>query len=187
MARVMRMSDREDLLLDTALRVLAERGPRGLTHRAVDAAAGLPPGSTSNGFRTRRALVEGIASRLEQLDRQLYAGLPAATPADARQFADRIAALVAQLVGPEVAPLTRARMMFAFDDGVDLSPQHDALMDTLSGMLGELAISDPDGTARRLADYLDGLMLHTLTLPNRAFDQNETADTIVALVNGAPS
>ncbi|HLL33473.1 MAG TPA: TetR/AcrR family transcriptional regulator, partial [Streptomyces sp.] len=48
---------RADLVADTALALLAERGMRGLTHRAVDEAAGLPQGSTSNVARTRQALL----------------------------------------------------------------------------------------------------------------------------------
>src|SRR5262245_42599709 len=53
------MKSRELVLLDAAIEVLAERGTRGLTHRAVDARAGLPLGSTSNRFRTRNALLGG--------------------------------------------------------------------------------------------------------------------------------
>ncbi|MFB8776053.1 TetR/AcrR family transcriptional regulator [Streptomyces broussonetiae] len=51
-------ASRSDLVADTALTLLAERGMRGLTHRAVDEAAGLPQGSTSNVARTRQALLE---------------------------------------------------------------------------------------------------------------------------------
>jgi DNA-binding transcriptional regulator YbjK len=46
-----------ELLLTAALRVVAEHGLRGLTHRAVDRAAGLPEGSCSAYLRTRKALV----------------------------------------------------------------------------------------------------------------------------------
>ncbi|MEU6507430.1 TetR/AcrR family transcriptional regulator [Streptomyces sp. NPDC046942] len=49
---------RADRVADAALALLAERGMRGLTHRAVDEAAGLPLGSTSNVARTRQALLE---------------------------------------------------------------------------------------------------------------------------------
>ncbi|WP_190109688.1 TetR/AcrR family transcriptional regulator [Streptomyces cinnamoneus] len=51
-------ASRAELIADTAITLLAERGMRGLTHRAVDEAAGLPPGSTSNHARTRAALLE---------------------------------------------------------------------------------------------------------------------------------
>jgi AcrR family transcriptional regulator len=53
---------------DAAIAVLAEQGARGLTHRAVDAAAGLPPGTTSNYARTRAALLTLALARIAELD-----------------------------------------------------------------------------------------------------------------------
>src|SRR6478735_952842 len=50
------LSPRRRQLLDAALHVVADEGLRGLTHRAVDRRAGLPEGSCSAYFRTRRAL-----------------------------------------------------------------------------------------------------------------------------------
>ena len=57
------------LVTDAAIAVLADLGMRGLTHRAVDARAGLPAGSTSAYFRTRKALIEATVQRLADLDR----------------------------------------------------------------------------------------------------------------------
>lgn len=57
---------RRQQLSDAAITVLARDGARGLTHRAVDAAAGAPLGTTSNYFRTRRALVAALMTRIEQ-------------------------------------------------------------------------------------------------------------------------
>jgi hypothetical protein len=48
--------------------VLADHGGRGLTHRAVDQAAGLPPGTTSNYARTREALLTLALTRIAELD-----------------------------------------------------------------------------------------------------------------------
>jgi AcrR family transcriptional regulator len=53
---------------DAAIAVLAEHGARGLTHRAVDQAAGLPPGTTSNYARTRAALLTLALARIAELD-----------------------------------------------------------------------------------------------------------------------
>jgi AcrR family transcriptional regulator len=53
---------------DAAIAVLAEHGARGLTHRAVDQAAGLPPGTTSNYARTRAALLTLVLTRIDELD-----------------------------------------------------------------------------------------------------------------------
>ncbi|WP_170323550.1 TetR/AcrR family transcriptional regulator [Cryptosporangium phraense] len=59
------MSRRTDLL-DAAIALVADAGLRGLTHRAVDAAAGLPEGSTSAYFRTRAALLTAVVERLAE-------------------------------------------------------------------------------------------------------------------------
>ncbi|MER6450550.1 TetR family transcriptional regulator [Streptomyces venezuelae] len=63
-------SDRRTLLADAALDVLADEGMRGLTHRAVDRRAGMPPGTTSAYFRTRAALLTGLVTRLVQVDQE---------------------------------------------------------------------------------------------------------------------
>jgi DNA-binding transcriptional regulator YbjK len=53
---------------DAAIEVIAEEGLRGLTHRAVDARADLPPGSTSGCYRTRLALLKAVLERIVELD-----------------------------------------------------------------------------------------------------------------------
>ena len=55
-------------MADAAIAVLADHGGRGLTHRAVDQAAGLPPGTTSNYARTREALLTLALARIAELD-----------------------------------------------------------------------------------------------------------------------
>ncbi len=56
---------------DAAIEVIAESGMRGLTHRAVDRAAGLPAGSTSYYARTRAALLSLTFARILELDQVL--------------------------------------------------------------------------------------------------------------------
>jgi len=57
-------ADRRDAIADAAIHLVATRGLRGLTHRAVDAEAGLPPGSTSYYLRTRNALLTACVNRM---------------------------------------------------------------------------------------------------------------------------
>ncbi|MEV5157847.1 TetR family transcriptional regulator [Streptomyces sp. NPDC053728] len=79
---------RAGLIADAALALLAERGMRGLTHRAVDERAGLPQGSTSNHARTREALLEAAVRRLAEREaRVLTPGewLTSGGPADAAE------------------------------------------------------------------------------------------------------
>lgn len=68
-------SPRAELVAETAITLLAERGMRGLTHRAVDEAAGLPSGSTSNLARTRSALLELTLERLTELEAAAFASV----------------------------------------------------------------------------------------------------------------
>ncbi|KUJ64195.1 TetR family transcriptional regulator [Streptomyces albus subsp. albus] len=72
--------NRTELIADTAIDLLAARGLRGLTHRAVDEAAGLPQGSTSNHARTRAALLAAAVRRLALREAQVLtpAGLSGA-------------------------------------------------------------------------------------------------------------
>jgi DNA-binding transcriptional regulator YbjK len=59
---------RRSLIADAAIATIAGEGMRGLTHRAVDRAAGLPEGSTSYYFRTREALLSAALARMAELD-----------------------------------------------------------------------------------------------------------------------
>lgn len=51
-------------LADAGIRVLAREGTRGLTHRAVDDAAGAPRGTSANYWRSRDALIAGLFERI---------------------------------------------------------------------------------------------------------------------------
>ena len=55
---------RRNALADAAITVLAREGSRGLTHRAIDAEAGVPLGTTSNYFRSREKLIAGLVERI---------------------------------------------------------------------------------------------------------------------------
>jgi DNA-binding transcriptional regulator YbjK len=48
---------------------LADHGANGVTHRKVDRQAGVPDGTTSFYFRTRLALLRGVAERPAALRR----------------------------------------------------------------------------------------------------------------------
>ncbi|MDN3262297.1 TetR/AcrR family transcriptional regulator [Streptomyces sp. CSDS2] len=75
-------TSRAVLVADAALALLAERGMRGLTHRAVDEAAGLPPGSTSNVARTRQALLELAVRRHAEREARVLALAELPAPGD---------------------------------------------------------------------------------------------------------
>ncbi|WP_119729974.1 TetR/AcrR family transcriptional regulator [Thermomonospora amylolytica] len=88
--------ERRDSLRDAAIEVLAEAGGRGLTHRAVDAAAGVPPGTTKNYFPTRDALLRAVAERCVEL----YHQVPTPPPTDRESLAAMLRALLENVAGP---------------------------------------------------------------------------------------
>ncbi|MGK5630543.1 TetR/AcrR family transcriptional regulator [Streptomyces sp. URMC 123] len=57
---------RRTALLDGAIEVLARAGSRGLTFRAVDAEASVPPGTASNYFANRADLLRQVARRTRE-------------------------------------------------------------------------------------------------------------------------
>lgn len=59
-----RNDERRMQIADAGLTVIGAEGARGLTHRAVDRAAGLPLGTTVNYFPTRDALLAGLVDRI---------------------------------------------------------------------------------------------------------------------------
>ncbi|WP_330228130.1 TetR family transcriptional regulator [Nocardia sp. NBC_00508] len=76
----MSTSDRRVLLVDTAIDLIATKGIRALTHRALDTALDLPAGSCSYYFRTRRALLEAIADRIAERSRADFTAARLGTP-----------------------------------------------------------------------------------------------------------
>src|SRR6266536_3042542 len=136
------MPNRRETLLDAAVQVLGERGMRALTHRAVDAEAGVAAGSTANYFPTRESLLEAIVERVSAMERGHF---------------DKIAA--------EVCPATPAELGRA--------------MAWFANWLRLIGSGDTDRDVHVLGNYLTGLMLHQLAMPDPGFDP---ADKITALL-----
>jgi AcrR family transcriptional regulator len=61
-------AERRRLLCDAAIGLLAEEGARGVSHLKVDRRAGVPDGTTSFYYRTRSALLHGVAEQLVRYD-----------------------------------------------------------------------------------------------------------------------
>ncbi|GAB3709607.1 TetR/AcrR family transcriptional regulator [Mariniluteicoccus flavus] len=174
------MTDRRASVVDAAVRVLAHGGTRALTHRAVDAEAGAPVGTTSNHFRSRSALVGAVADAIEARDVALAAQLdlaPVAVVADVARLASRFVAVQLADPGPQ-----RARLALAVEPGIDLAPQHDRLRALLVDLLSGLAVDDVDGRARALVDYLDGVLFHALTIGTRTLDPDEVERAVLRLL-----
>ncbi|MFC3965820.1 TetR/AcrR family transcriptional regulator [Nocardia jiangsuensis] len=182
------MTGKRTLVLDTALRLLGERGPRALTHRAVDEAAGLPAGSASNYFRTRAALLIGITGRLEERDRAAWDRAP--TPRDTAELVEVLCAVLRHAVTAD-EPATRARYALTLEARElpevweALRAGHLRLTTWLTGHLraatGDAAI--PEAAVRPLIDYIDGFALHHALIG--AFDTATVRSTLRTLVTAA--
>ncbi|MCX5208393.1 TetR family transcriptional regulator [Kitasatospora sp. NBC_00240] len=117
--------NRRDSLRDAAIEVLAEAGGRGLTHRAVDATAEVPAGTTKNYFPTRDALLAAVADRCVEL----YRDVPRPAPADRAGLAAMLRALLENVAGPG-----RARMLAYLELRAEATrrPHLAALLDTVA-------------------------------------------------------
>ncbi|MFF3561282.1 TetR/AcrR family transcriptional regulator [Streptomyces sp. NPDC002574] len=161
-------TSRPELIADTALALLAERGMRGLTHRAVDEAAGLPLGSTSNHARTRAALLEAAVLRLAVRDAQVASAAGAPVPGPG---AEGLAALLAPAMHhsvTEARDLTLARLELALEATrrPELRAVYDtagrAFRDQLEVMLRAVGSAEPERHARALLAWCDGVLFHSV-------------------------
>jgi len=175
-------------LLDAAIAVLGGQGVRQLTHRAVDAAAGLPPGSTSNYFKTRDALVAGIVDRFASRERAAWETIAALVrPATADELAGALAAFVHRATGPERV-LTLARYSLFMEAALRPDLQ-ETLAETArtvrqwgAGWLRDLGAADPEAGCQFVLDHLDGIMLHQLAMPDAEFDPGPAIANLVRAV-----
>jgi DNA-binding transcriptional regulator YbjK len=161
------MGRRSDIL-DGALAVLAEQGMRALTHRAVDAAAGLPAGSTSYYFRSRASLVAGCVHRL--LERDLDEDVPLAEAAAVAGSAALADVLVA--IGVRMATVERQRTLARYELSLaavrdpalraELVRGGDEIRRRGAALLARAGAPDPDGAAAEVAAVLDGLVFTAL-------------------------
>ena len=156
--------DRRTAVADAALEVVAANGMKGLTHRAVDEAAKMPPGTTSNYFRTRAALVDAVAERLEARDLAIWsAERSGPPPADADAAAELIARELA-VFATEHADLARTRLTFSLAQPAAVVAGHARFMEVARHLLAAVGVADAKERARWIADYGDGMLLHQLTV-----------------------
>lgn len=181
------MSDRRRQISDAGLAVLAEHGLRGVTHRAIDKAANLPTGSTSNVFRTKQALIDGLVARLVELDLAALEATAAPDLSSPAALARQIARQSSALTTPPMDTITRARLQLALDPAIDLSRQHEGFTAMAAELLQALGAGDPPARARAITDYLDGLIFHALAMTSREFDPDEAALAIEALIGPCPT
>ncbi|WP_446221836.1 TetR/AcrR family transcriptional regulator [Nocardia sp. IBHARD005] len=171
------MATKREQVLDAAIEVLGSGGSRALTHRAVDQAAELPAGSASNYFRTREALLCGVAERLEQRDHADWETLNRTLgPATVDHLIDGLALFVTHATTTD-AIRTRARLAL-FGESQTMPALHDSvqrghrrLRTWAIEMAASVGLTATDTGI--LVDYLDGAVVHRLTGADRGKDPHE--------------
>ena len=165
---------RPELLLDAAIDVLGSQGARALTHRAVDAAAGMPAGSTANYYKTRDALIGAVADRFAERDRAAWEAIAdVIRPSGPGELAKALIAYARRALDADRAT-TVAR--FGLFVEAALRPE---LRQRLAAPAGEIRLwaarwlreagsADPQRDCAAILDHLDGAILHQLAFPGPA-------------------
>ncbi|WP_031072811.1 TetR/AcrR family transcriptional regulator [Streptomyces sp. NRRL WC-3742] len=163
------MSDRRTVLADAAIGVLADAGVRGLTHRAVDAAAGLPVGTTSAYLRTRQALLTALVRRLVELDQgELQAAGERVTIGSSAELVHGIAELIERRLTGEGRRRSLARYACAVESVRDaelreiLVPRENAGRAAVRAFLADQGVPDPEARTTTLLACVDGLVFDRL-------------------------
>ncbi|MGI5240119.1 TetR/AcrR family transcriptional regulator [Dactylosporangium sp. CA-139066] len=167
--------DRRTAIADAVIEVLASSGARGLTHRAVDAAAGLPAGSCSYYFRSREALLIAGARRIAELD---MTGRPPTAPATV----DDLAGLLTRLVWAQITAdrrRTEARLHLSLE--ATRYPAVRAVLEELAAtftgaavaLLSALGTRHPRRDARAVLAVCQGIVFESTVSGRRPFTQPE--------------
>ena len=157
-------------ILDAAIDLVARAGLRGLTHRAVDAGAGLSEGSTSAYFRTRAALLTAVVTRLGErigADVDGLAEEAARHPGDATHAIEHTLKLLDCWLS-DPAPLA-ARLELSLEStrrpelGEAMTNWRTAFEALVSRILTDVGLARAGERATLIVACLDGLLLRALT------------------------
>jgi DNA-binding transcriptional regulator YbjK len=160
------MAGNRERALAAAVELVGTEGLRSLTHVRVDQRAGLPKGSTSNHFRTRAALLEGVLAWMIESEVPEVDGA-ARAPATVEELVESLAAVYDFMMGPN-RTVTTARMVLLLEAGHDpalreaLRRGRATMAATLLPTLARLGAPDPQLAVDTLAACFEGLFLHDI-------------------------
>ena len=173
------------MLLDAAIEILGERGVRAVTHRAVDAEAGVSAGSTANCFSTRDALFAAIVERFAERERQNFEELATTSvPTTPTELGHTLASFVRHGTARNRAlTLCRYALLVESANNPGLR-EHMAATGArvgawMTAWLRLVGSPDPDRHVHVVGNYVTGMTLHQLAMPDPHFDPT---DGIVSLL-----
>jgi AcrR family transcriptional regulator len=169
------LSPRRRRLMAAATEVVAEQGLRGLTHRAVDRAAGLSEGSCSAYYRTRQALQQGLAEYVASTAAgdvaSLTEDLRVCGPDDDRKVELTTRLFLRWLTERDVL-LARLELELAAtrDPGLAavLTEWRQRLVGIVGAIMTDRGVTESDRRAEVLVAALDGVLLTALLRPARS-------------------
>lgn len=170
----MEQQERRQFIARTALQVLAASGARGLTHRAVDTAAGVAAGSTSYYFRTRAALLSACLDDLIAQDHlDLDVMQPLVTAADLDAMTSALADLLERwLTSGRDRHVARYELFMEALRRPDLAAVLHrggmTIRDRVADVLAGLGANDAVARAHWLVAALDGVVFDRLAGANAA-------------------
>jgi DNA-binding transcriptional regulator YbjK len=187
---------REELVADAAIALLVERGMRGLTHRAVDETAGLPPGSTSNLARTRAALLALTLARLTALEERSFAAVPTgggvSTP---DELAEMMAGLLyVQLTDGRRTTLARYELALEATRRPELRKVYDEVgrryREVAIGVLAAAGSPDPVRHGMQLVAFGEGVIFDAVAgagaVPTEEELRSGMREILHGMLNGPP-
>jgi len=182
--------NRRDQLLDAAIEVIGEHGMRALTHRAVDRAAGVPTGSTSNYFRTSDALLDAVVERFVVRERANFEAIAAAVgPGDPDQLACAVTEFARDATGPD-RTLTLARYAILVEAAIrpGLRPQlreSGARVNAwFISWMRRAGSQNPERDTPIVMNAYTGFVLHQLARPRPDFDPGDDFRTLIRSLIG---
>ncbi|NUW42360.1 TetR family transcriptional regulator C-terminal domain-containing protein [Nonomuraea rhodomycinica] len=167
---------------------------RGLTHRAVDEAAGLPPGSTSNLARTRAALLELTLTRLVELEeRALGPALEAGPAALARRPSrEALTELLVEALHVQIADARRTLARYELALEATRRPELRRVYDRAGrrfrdpavALLAVLGSPDPVRHSRQLVAFTEGVMFDAIAGAGERPSREDSRAAIRELLDG---
>ncbi|HLS14142.1 MAG TPA: hypothetical protein VK095_06480 [Beutenbergiaceae bacterium] len=167
------MPSLRDQVTTTALDVVGRQGIHALSHARVDAAAGLPRGSTSNYFRSRAALLSGVVAALVAADHAAWQRLHGTQVPSTAALTEALAAYVqAATTTDRVHTIARYTLFMEAMVNDQIRPPLQRARRTLEELAGthlaELGATDPAGAAAVLLPHLDGMIMYRLAFSGDA-------------------
>jgi AcrR family transcriptional regulator len=172
-------------VLQAAVELLGTEGLRALTHARVDDHAGIPKGSTSNYFRTRAQLVNGVSDWISE--RELAEADDMATaPRSRADLVETLAVGIDFLTGPN-RTMTAARLTLFMeanhnaDIRAAVSKTRNVMERSIVATMARLGAADPYAAALALMACCEGIILHRIA----RHDDSDARPLLQLVVAGA--